>query len=79
MFQGKLGVMLPESFVTLPAKLARIKYSSQQRPQVIRTSRDTTVNFGMSLTDRNRGRTHQGVERSVTGSAKKAEPCICIL
>ena len=25
MFQGKLGVMLPESFVTLPAKLARIK------------------------------------------------------
>ena len=51
MFQGKLGVMLPESFVTLPAKLARIKYSSQQRPQVIRTSRDTTVNFGMSLTD----------------------------
>ena len=48
MFQGKLGVMLPESFVTLPA---RIKYSSQQRPQVIRTSRDTTVNFGMSLTD----------------------------
>ena len=51
MFQGKLGVMLPESFVTLPAKLARIKYSSQQRPQVIRTSRDTTVNIGMSLTD----------------------------
>ena len=51
MFQGKLGVMLPESFVTLPAKLARIKYYSQQRPQVIRTSRDTTVNFGMSLTD----------------------------
>lgn len=51
MFQGKLGVMLPESFVTLRVKLARIKYSSQQRPQVIRTSRDTTVNFGMSLTD----------------------------
>ena len=51
MFQGKLGVMLPESFVTLAAKLARIKYSSQQRPQVIRTSRDTTVNIGMSLTD----------------------------
>ena len=51
MFQGKLGVMLPESFVTLPAKLARIKYSSQLRPQVIRTSRDTTVNIGMSLTD----------------------------
>lgn len=51
MFQDKLSIMLPTSFVTLPQKMAKVKYSSQQRPQIIKTSRDTTVNLGMSLTD----------------------------
>lgn len=51
LFKDKLSIMLPASFVTLPQKLAKIKYSSQQRPQVIKTSRDTTVNLGLSMTD----------------------------
>lgn len=51
MFQNRLSLMFPVSFVTLPAKLAKIKYSAQQRPQIIKTSRDTTVNLGMSMTD----------------------------
>lgn len=51
LFKDKLSIMLPVSFVTLPQKLAKIKYSSQQRPQVIKTSRDTTVNLGMSMAD----------------------------
>lgn len=50
-FSAKLSIMLPISFVKMPSKLARVKYISQQRPQIIMTSLDTTVNFGMSMTD----------------------------
>lgn len=49
LFQGKLSIMLPTTFVDLPTNLAKIKYSSEQRPQVIKTSLDTTVNWGFSM------------------------------
>ena len=42
-------VMLPDTFVDMPANLARLKYMSEQRPQIIKTSLDTTVNFTFSL------------------------------
>ena len=51
LFQGRLSIMLPVSFVDLPADMARVKYTSRQRPQIIKTSLDTTVNIGMSLLD----------------------------
>ena len=41
--------MLPDTFVDMPANLARLKYMSEQRPQIIKTSLDTTVNFTFSL------------------------------
>ena len=42
-------VMLPDTFVDMPANLARLKYMSEQRPQIIKTSLDTTINFTFSL------------------------------
>lgn len=50
-FQEKLGITLPVSFVDLPPDMAKVKYTSQQRPQIIRTSLDTTVNLGLSMMD----------------------------
>lgn len=50
-FDGRMSVMLPESFVDMPEKYAKQKYPSEQRPQVIKTSLDTTVNFTFSLLD----------------------------
>ncbi len=50
-FHNKMSIMLPTSFITLPSNLAKIKYMSEQRPQVIKTSLDTTVNFGFSMLD----------------------------
>ncbi len=49
LFHDKLSIMLPITFVDLPSNLAKIKYSSEQRPQIIKTSLDTTVNWGFSL------------------------------
>ncbi len=50
-FDGRMSVMLPESFVDMPEKYAKQKYPSEQRPRVIKTSLDTTVNFTFSLLD----------------------------
>ncbi|MDE6388740.1 MAG: hypothetical protein K2L82_13160 [Lachnospiraceae bacterium] len=47
----KVSVMLPEGFVDMPHEVAKMKYPSEQRPQVIKTSDDGTVNFTFSLYD----------------------------
>ena len=51
LFGNKISIMLPDSFVNLPSELAKAKYMSEQRPQVIMTSLDTTVNVGLSYMD----------------------------
>lgn len=48
-FDGKMSVMLPKSFVPMPSGIQRMKYPSEQRPQVIMTSLDVTTNFNFSL------------------------------
>ncbi len=47
--EEKAEVMLPDTFVDMPANLAKLKYMSEQRPQIIKTSLDTTVNFTFSI------------------------------
>lgn len=47
--KDRVSVMLPDTFVDMPSGIAKLKYSSEQRPQVIKTSLDTTVNFTFSL------------------------------
>lgn len=49
LFDDKISIMLPQSFVHLPPELAKAKYMSEQRPQIIMTSLDTTVNIGLSF------------------------------
>lgn len=49
LFRKKMSIMLPSSFVNMPHNLAKIKYASEQRPQVIKTSLDTTVNIGFNM------------------------------
>lgn len=49
LFGDKISIMLPQSFVHLPPELAKAKYMSEQRPQIIMTSLDTTVNIGLSF------------------------------
>lgn len=51
LFPNKMSIMLPSSFVTLPSNLAKLKYTSEQRPQIIKTSLDTSVNVAFNLLD----------------------------
>lgn len=48
---GRLSVWIPESFKFLPKELAKLKYPMEQRPPVILTNEDTTVNIARSLFD----------------------------
>jgi len=48
---NKLTVLIPESFVDMPLAAAKIKYPSEQRPQCIKTSPDTSTNIALSLFD----------------------------
>ena len=49
LFDGKVELLLPESFVDMPAKLAKIKYPSEYRPQRIKTNLLGNVNFAFNL------------------------------
>ena len=44
-FSGTVSAVMPEEFVDMPPNLPKLKYTSQFRPPVIKTSLDTTVNF----------------------------------
>lgn len=43
------SIMQPEDFINMPVSIAKIKYPAENRPQLIRTSLDTTVNFTFSI------------------------------
>lgn len=49
LFDGKMSIMLPMSFVDMPLKLAKIKYPSEQRPQVIKTDLLGSTNFAFNF------------------------------
>lgn len=49
LFEESMSIFLPKSFIDLPESMKKIKYPSEQRPQIIKTSLDTSVNFGFSL------------------------------
>lgn len=46
---NKVSIILPDTFVDMPLEIAKIKYPSEKRPQIIKTNDDATVNFTFSL------------------------------
>ncbi|MCH5264092.1 MAG: hypothetical protein J1F42_14380 [Lachnospiraceae bacterium] len=51
LFGGKLGIMLPLVFEDMPEHIAQMKYPSRNRPQVIKTNHDGSINCCFSLLD----------------------------
>jgi hypothetical protein len=51
LFDCKLSVMLPDSFVDMPEALQKIKYPMEKRPSIIKSNIDTSINFAFSLHD----------------------------
>ena len=45
LFEDKMSILLPTILVDMPSNLVRLKYLSELRPQIIKTTLDTTVNF----------------------------------
>ena len=43
------SILLPTTFATMPQSMVKVKYQPENRPQVIKTSLDTRVNFTFSL------------------------------
>ncbi len=52
LFHEKMTILLPTSFVDMPQKIARIKYPSEQRPQIIKTNLLGSTNFAFNLFDK---------------------------
>ena len=52
LFQEKMLILLPTSFVDMPQKIARLKYPSEQRPQIIKTDLLGSTNFAFNLFDK---------------------------
>lgn len=51
LFEDKMSILLPTILVDMPSNLVRLKYLSELRPQIIKTTLDTTVNFTFSKYD----------------------------
>lgn len=47
-FDQKMSIALPKGMVLMPAKMAKFKYPSEDRPQHIYTNEDGSVNFTFS-------------------------------
>jgi hypothetical protein len=71
----KFKVLIPTNFVTMPLSIAKLKYLSEQRPQYIKTSLDTSTNFAISLYDFKMNENHIDKEASsLKGVLKKTNP-----
>ena len=49
LFEDSMEVTLPKSFIDMPLEIKKIKYPSEQRPQIIKTDLSFTTNFTFSL------------------------------
>jgi hypothetical protein len=51
LFAGKLSIMLPDSFTDLSEAQKKIKYPMEQRPSIIKSKQDTSINFAFAYHD----------------------------
>jgi len=51
LFDEQVEIVLPTSFIDMPQAVAKVKYPSEYRPPIIKTSLDGTANFTFNLFD----------------------------
>lgn len=51
LFEKKMSIMLPESFVDMPLERAKLKYPMEQRPQIIKMNETGDINFTFSFVE----------------------------
>lgn len=52
LFNNQIGIALPVTFENMDSNEIRKKYFAEQRPQIIKTNEDGSINFSFSLIDR---------------------------
>ena len=62
----KFKIMLPVDFITMDKELAKIKYPSEERPQIIKTNEDTSVNIGFNLLPSDKRLRRDDIEKETT-------------
>lgn len=50
-FEDQMSVMLPDDFAEMDLSVAKLKYPAENRPELILTSEDTTINFTFKYID----------------------------
>jgi hypothetical protein len=48
-FDGKMAMKLPREFTDMPKDLAKLKYPAEQRPQIIKSNQDGSINITVSI------------------------------
>lgn len=51
LFDDNMEIVLPTSYIDMPEVVAKVKYPSEYRPPIIKTSLDGTANFTFNLFD----------------------------
>lgn len=75
LFEDKMSVMLPIVFTEMDDAFKRKKYPNENRPQVIKTSYDGSVNFTFSLYDIDMNeKMLDPVKREIMGALRKVQP-----
>ncbi|SFR92386.1 hypothetical protein [Anaeromicropila populeti] len=49
LFRDKIKIYSPDQFIDMPLSVAKFKYPSEQRPEIIKTSLDTATNMAFNL------------------------------
>ncbi len=77
LFDERISIYLPETFVDMPSQVKELKYPSAFRPQIIKTTLDSTVNFAFNLLggDGLSGKTEE-VANSFSIALKQTNPSI---
>lgn len=52
LFDGKVNALIPENFIEMPEKIAKVRYISSYRPPILLTSPGYDENFGFHLLSR---------------------------
>ncbi len=75
LFDNKMTIKLPKTFIDMPMKIASIKYPSNQRPQIIKTDLLGATNFAFNLFDQKvEDNQLSGVASSFKALIKKVNP-----
>lgn len=78
LFESKISLALPDTFVDMPLQIQELKYPSTFRPQIIKTNLGCDVNFAFSILDNPDGMTEKEIANNFCATLTRINPSIQI-